>query len=203
MREIRTIVLASASPRRRELLASLGFDVVVRAPHVPEGDIPGLTPRELSETHARRKGIAALHSAARGEVIVAADTVVDVAGSALGKPRDPAEAAAMLRLLSGRDHVVHTSVLAASGGGTIVHRTSSTGVRFFALDPGEIDAYVKSGEPFDKAGGYGIQGRGATLVERIDGDFYTVMGLPLGMLVRMLGELGFRLPSMNDLSLRP
>jgi septum formation protein len=204
MRDLRTIVLASGSPRRLELLGSLGFDVVVRAPGVPEGEIAGLTPRELAEAHARSKGEAAIRTAAPGEVIVAADTVVDVDGAALGKPADAAEAARMLRLLSGRTHVVHTSVVAAAPGlRHSIQRTSSTAVRFFVLEPEEIETYVAGGEPFDKAGGYGIQGRGATLVERIDGDFYTVMGLPLGMLARMLGELGFRLPSMNELSLRP
>jgi septum formation protein len=122
--------------------------------------------------------------------------VVDLDGAALGKPRDPEEARSMLRALSGREHVVHTAYAAADGAhGMEFSGSRSTRVRFASLDDESIAAYVASGDPFDKAGGYGIQGRGAALVESIDGDFYTVMGFPLGDFVRRLREFGYELPA--------
>ncbi len=127
-------------------------------------------------------------------MIVAADTVVDLDGRALGKPRDAADARSMLEALAGRQHTVHsafTVIDGASGAG--LARLSSTDVRFYPLSADDIDRYLATGESFDKAGAYGIQGRGAALVERIDGDFYTVMGFPLGLFVRSLPELGYRL----------
>ncbi len=135
--------------------------------------------------------VAAQESAA---VIVAADTVVDVDGIALGKPVDTADATRMLQTLSGREHLVHTAYVVVD---TTTHRrieaTHSTRVFFATLSAGDVAAYVATGEPMDKAGAYGIQGRGAALVERIDGDFYTVMGFPLGDFVRRLPALGYRL----------
>jgi septum formation protein len=194
MRELRTIVLASASPRRRELLASLGLRVLVLPSNLEEGARGGLSPAELAAFHASAKADAARTRAGRN-LFVAADTVVDRDGVALGKPRDPAEAVLMLRSLGGRDHLVHTAFVVHDGAtGKRIARTSTTRVWFWPLLEAEIEAYVASGDPFDKAGGYGIQGRGAVLVERIDGDFYTVMGLGLGPFVRALGELGFGLP---------
>jgi septum formation protein len=128
-------------------------------------------------------------------LIVAADTVVDLDGASLGKPRDAAEAARMLAALSGRGHIVHTAYVALDvPAGGRVEGTVSTEVWFAPLAADAIDRYIATGEPFDKAGAYGIQGRGAALVERIDGDFYTVMGFPLGDFVRRLGELDYRLP---------
>src|SRR6202041_2897850 len=124
-------------------------------------------------------------------VLVTADTVVDVDGRALGKPADPAEARVMLRMLAGRDHLVQTAVEGIDGERDgRVSLVSTTRVWFAPLDDDVIDAYVASGDAFDKAGSYGIQGRGAALVDRIDGDFYTVMGLPLGAFVRALPQLG-------------
>ncbi len=124
-----------------------------------------------------------------------ADTVVDVDGTALGKPRDAADASRMLHLLSGREHRVHTAfALFAPGYQSLVEEVSTTRVRFFRLEDAEIAAYVATGEPLDKAGAYGIQGLAASLVERIDGDFYTVMGFPLARFVRALRRLGFSLP---------
>jgi septum formation protein len=191
VRELREVLLASASPRRLELLASLGLRVLVVPSDVAEGDRPGYAPRELAGLHAAAKADAAA-SRDGSHVIVAADTVVDVDGIALGKPRDPGEATAMLRLLSGREHLVHTAyALVDASTGRRLFGTETTRVRFHPLEPAEIDAYVASGDPFDKAGGYGIQGRGAVLVAGIQGDFYTVMGLPLGALVRRLPELGY------------
>lgn len=159
-----------------------------------EPDDPHATPLELAQRHARMK---ALDVAPKypAELLVAADTVVDVDGHALNKPRDAAEATRMLRLLSGRNHQVHTAfALVVPGKPGITEVARSTTVRFFALKDEEIAEYVATGEPMDKAGAYGIQGRAASLVERIDGDFYTVMGFPLGAFVRTLRELGISLP---------
>jgi nucleoside triphosphate pyrophosphatase len=194
MRELRAILLGSASPRRRELLGALGLRVLVMPSDVDEGDRPGTTPRELAEFHARAKAAALLGRVGRS-VLVTADTVVDIDGRALGKPADPAEARAMLRMLAGRDHLVHTAMEAVDGETERrVSLVSTTRVWFAPLDDDAIDAYVASGDAFDKAGSYGIQGRGAALVDRIDGDFYTVMGLPLGAFVRALPQLGRYLP---------
>jgi septum formation protein len=193
--ELHEIVLASASPRRRELLTSLGLRVVVVPSDVDEGERPGYAPRELASLHAAAKAEAVAARDA-SQLIVAADTVVDVDGTPLGKPRDPAEAVAMLRTLSGREHLVHTAYTVVDGpSARRLNGVQTTRVRFHPLSEEEIEAYVASGDPFDKAGGYGIQGRGAVLVAGIDGDFYTVMGLPLGTLVRRLRELGYTLPA--------
>ena len=194
IRELPAILLASASPRRLELLTSLGVAVHVRASGVAEGPRPGETPAQLAASHAAAKAEAVARSAP-GAFVVAADTVVDVDGMALGKPVDAREARAMLRLLSGRTHLVHTAfVIIDVPGGRRVARSSTSHVTFVALDEAAITDYVATGEPFDKAGGYGVQGRGAALVERIDGDFYTVMGFPLGLFIRSLHELGYTLP---------
>ncbi|MBD5633734.1 MAG: septum formation protein Maf [Candidatus Eremiobacteraeota bacterium] len=188
------MVLASASPRRYELLTSLGLHVRVLPSDVDEGDRPGYGPRELAAFHAAAKaGAVAVREPAA--LIVAADTVVDVGGTSFGKPRDATEAAEMLAALSGRTHLVHTAYVAVDGSsGRRIDGISSTEVRFATLSADSIDRYIATGEPFDKAGSYGIQGRGSALVERIDGDFYTVMGFPLGEFVRRLGELAYRLP---------
>jgi septum formation protein len=194
MRELSSIVLASVSPRRYELLSSLGLTVRVHPSEVDEGDRPGYAPRELAAFHAASKARAVASREASG-LIVAADTVVDLDGASLGKPRDAAEAARMLAALSGRGHIVHTAYVALDvPAGGRVEGTVSTEVWFAPLAADAIDRYIATGDPFDKAGAYGIQGRGAALVERIDGDFYTVMGFPLGDFVRRLPELGYRLP---------
>ncbi|MFN2449082.1 MAG: nucleoside triphosphate pyrophosphatase [Candidatus Baltobacteraceae bacterium] len=191
---INSLVLASQSPRRLELLRSLGLDVRVRPSRYPEPDRPDLAPRELALEHARKKcADVASAIADPSQIILAADTVVDVDGAAYNKPRDEADARRMLRDLSGRTHVVHTAIAFVAEGGMHEY-CESTRVTFFALDEQTIAAYAASGEPMDKAGAYGIQGYGATLVERIEGDFYTVMGLPLARFTRMLSGLGFALP---------
>lgn len=124
-------------------------------------------------------------------LIVAADTVVDVDGTALGKPRDEADGRAMLRLLSGREHQVHTAFCLRTLDGRTFEHTETTTVRFFPLSDDEIEDYLATGDGADKAGSYGIQGPGAQLVERIDGDFYTVMGFPLAAFIRSLPKLGW------------
>jgi septum formation protein len=196
------IVLASASPRRLELLRSLGLqvDIVVSGYAEPHLDC---TPVALAQAHARAKLEAVIRQlTSTSAVVVAADTVVDVDGAAWGKPVDADDARRMLRTLSGRDHLVHTA-FAVAAGGAILDETSTTRVRFYELSQPEIDEYVAGGEPFDKAGGYGIQGRAAALVERVDGDFYTVVGFPLARFVRTLRRLGFSLPAANRTLLHP
>ena len=194
MRDLATVVLASVSPRRYELLTSLGLHVLVRPSGVAEGELPGHGPLELATAHASAKA-EAVARAGQAHVIVAADTVVDIDGRALGKPESHAEARAMLRLLSGREHLVHSAYTAIDPSGARIDGSRTTRVRFATLSDADIATYVTSGEPMDKAGGYGIQGRGAALVERIDGDFYTVMGFPLGDFVRRLPALGYSLPA--------
>ncbi len=193
------IVLASASPRRYELLRSLGLTVEVAASGYEESPVP-LPPAELARYHAAEKLRAAMQCReALADPMLAADTVVDLDGVALGKPRDSAEASSMLASLSGRRHLVHTAfALAIPGTSAVTQERATTRVRFYPLEREEIAEYVASGEPFDKAGAYGIQGRAAALVESIEGDFYTVMGLPLGRVVRALRRLGFALPAPNQ-----
>jgi septum formation protein len=194
VRELRAVILASASPRRHELLSSLGLRVLVMPSEVHEGDRPGMHPVELAKHHARAKADATLGRIGKN-VMIAADTVVDVDGEPFGKPADPAHARAMLRALSGRDHLVHSAFEVVDGAvGARLARCSTTRVLFAPLSADEIDAYVATGEPLDKAGAYGIQGRGAALVDSIEGDYHTVMGFPLGLFVRCLPELGLRLP---------
>ncbi len=188
------IVLASASPRRLELLRALGFDVEVDPSGYHEPDDPTATPLELARSHARMKA-REVHARRPGELLVAADTVVDLDGVALNKPLNAADAARMLGLLSGREHYVHTAfALAIPDSSDLIERAQSTRVRFHELTRADVDDYVSTGEPMDKAGAYGIQGRAAALVDGIDGDFYTVMGFPLGCFIRTLHKLGISLP---------
>ncbi|MGH7716935.1 MAG: Maf family protein [Vulcanimicrobiaceae bacterium] len=187
-RVVTTLALASMSPRRLELLASLGVIVDVVSSSYNEMDMPELTPIELARTHARGK-LAGVHGQAADSLVIAADTVVDLDGTSLGKPQNPDDANRMLQALSGRRHVVHTA-FAVRLGNDVIERTGSTEVHFSPLSQQEIAEYVATGDSMDKAGAYGIQGRGAALVERIDGDFYTVMGFPLGLFVRTLRDYG-------------
>ena len=189
------LILASASPRRKELLALLQvpFTVVRSSYEEPPAD-GSRSPRAWALYLAQRK---AEEVAGRcpGAVVIGADTVVALGGRVYGKPRDPEDAARMLQELSGRTHYVYTGVAVLDGRSTprSLHRLAvGTSVAFRALEEAEIRAYVATGEPMDKAGAYGIQGYGATIVERIDGDYYAVMGLPLVTVVRLLGEVGIR-----------
>ncbi len=201
------VILASASPRRLELLRSLRFEVEVLPSNYSEPEHPHLVPRDLAILHARHKCEdvrRTLRETARetsGVLIVAADTVVDVDGVAYNKPADERDARRMLQDLSGRTHIVHTAfALAVHDRAELIEHCESTFVTFFPLGDEEIDAYVASKEPMDKAGAYGIQGVGATLVERVEGDFYTVMGFPLARFVRTLYRLGISLPITNPSS---
>jgi septum formation protein len=186
-----TVALASASPRRRELLASLGLRVVVVPSAYDEVPLPDLAPAETALRHARGKAAGAAPAEA---LIVAADTVVDVDGEALGKPADVAEARAMLRRLSGRWHVVHTAFALRDDRTAASHaEVVSTRVRFADLDEETMAAYAASGDGLDKAGAYGIQGFAATLVERVEGDYFTVVGFPLARFAQALPLVGYQL----------
>jgi septum formation protein len=188
---LETVGLASASPRRRELLLSLGLDVELIPTSYDETPLPGRSPIETALVHARGKVEGA---SASPHLTIGADTVVDLDGQALGKPRDDAEAREMLAALSGRSHQVHTAfALREPAGGIALVEAVSTRVRFAELDRTTIEAYVASGDGRDKAGAYGIQGFAATLVERIDGDYFTVVGFPLAAFARAVTRLGLRL----------
>jgi septum formation protein len=196
---LKRILLASGSPRRLELLRSLHFDVRVEKSAYHEPDDPSISPRELGIRHAAEKVRDVIARVGANDVTVAADTVVDVDGNAYNKPADTQDAHRMLRDLSGRTHRVHTAVAFMVPNDPSLHEFCETSdVTFFALSDEEIAEYVASGEPMDKAGAYGIQGYGATLVERIDGDFYTVMGFPLARFIRRLRRLGFQLPITKE-----
>ena len=182
------LILASQSPRRRELLTLVDLAHEVRPAHIDESPLPGESPRPHVERLAREKA-AAIAAAERDATIVAADTIVVIDDLILGKPADAAEAHRTLRRLSGRTHTVYTAIAVARGD-RMLSAVEEVSVRFRPLDDAEIDAYVATGEPMDKAGSYGIQGHGAAIVERIEGDYYAVMGLPLCRLVQLLKELG-------------
>ncbi|NGZ77523.1 Maf family protein [Saccharibacillus alkalitolerans] len=198
-RKTRQIILASSSPRRRELLASLGADFTVEPSGASE-EVPGdWTPERIVEDLALRKAEWVMERRARSEgVIVGSDTIVVLDGAVLGKPKDAADAVRMLSLLSGREHRVYTGAAcidAASGRAEVSHRF--TNVRMKELSERRIEDYVKSGEPMDKAGAYAIQGLGALLVESIEGDYFTVVGLPLALLGEMLEGFGVNLLPSN------
>lgn len=184
------VILASASPRRRELLDLVGIAHEVQPADIDETYQAGEEAAPHAERLAREKGeaIAALHPHA---VVIAADTIVVIDGLVLGKPRDEADAARMLSMLGGQTHVVLTAVAVCYKGRTR-SGVESVRVTFRMLDKERIGAYIATAEPMDKAGAYGIQGFGATLVERVDGDYFAVMGLPLARMVDLLQEIGVR-----------
>lgn len=182
------IILASQSPRRRELLTLIGIPHEVRPADIDETPLPD----ELPVPHAERLARAKAHALAErepGAVVIAADTIVVIDGDILGKPRDADDARAMLARLSGRRHTVYTAVAVARGTQT-ESAVEAVEVTFRQLTAAEIADYVATGEPMDKAGAYGIQGYGATIVERVDGDYFSVMGLGLRRLVELLARVG-------------
>ena len=184
-----TVILASQSPRRRQLLGQMGFSFTVRPARGEELPHPELTPAQLVEELARQKALEVSAEAEADDVVVAADTVVAIDGKVLGKPHDKVHAAQMLSALSGREHTVYTGV-AVKRGETLLVEHEATQVRFRPLTEREIDLYIQTGEPMDKAGSYGIQGYGALLVEGIRGDYFNVVGLPICRLGRMLAQVG-------------
>src|SRR5215472_4148142 len=181
------LILASASPRRRELLAQAGLAFEVVPAHIDEARRALEDPRAYVQRLALEKAqvIHALHPAA---FVLGADTTVEIDGHALEKPVDRADAERMLRALSGRTHHVHTGLALLSPSAQRVH-LETTSVTFSAINDAELQHYLDSGEPYDKAGAYGIQGYAARWIPRIDGDFFNVVGLPLASTIRLLKEL--------------
>jgi septum formation protein len=184
------VVLASQSPRRRQLLDLIGIAHEVRPANIDETPRPREAPRRHAERLAREKA-SAIATRDPDLITIGADTVVVVNRKVLGKPVDAAEAAWMLEMLSGREHTVITAVAVARGR-KIRSSIEEVRVKFRRLRQDEIEAYVATGEPMDKAGAYGIQGFGATIVEHIDGDYFAVMGLSLVRLVGLLRDVGVR-----------
>jgi len=180
------VILASSSPRRRELLGLLGIEPEVVPANIPEIHQPGELPVDYVERLARAKAAAVDRPEA---LVIAADTTVAIDGELLEKPADAPDAIRMLTRLSGRDHVVHTA-MAVRWQGREAAAVETTRVWFRQLSDQEIIDYVATGEPMDKAGAYGIQGYGAVIVKRIEGDYFTVMGLGLTRLVSLWNQLG-------------
>lgn len=186
------LLLASGSPRRRELLRALGVDFEVQATDVDESLDAAEPPAVAVVRLARAKAAAATPRAPERTLVLAADTLVALGGEILGKPTDAREAAGMLRRLAGRVHEVHTGVAVvdtASGREATALVTSR--VRMAAMDDDEIAWYVSTGEPLDKAGAYAVQGIGAVFVESVEGNYSNVVGLPLPALRRLIAELGY------------
>ena len=184
------IVLASGSPRRQELLRRIGvteFDI--RVPDTAEPYPAGLSPQETVAYISREKSDAAAALCTPEELIITADTMVFLDDARLGKPADEADALRMLTALQGRSHTVCTGVTVRRGS-EILTESASTDVYFRPAAEAELWGYIRTGEPMDKAGAYGVQGLGALLVERLDGDFFNVMGLPVLRLSRMLERFG-------------
>jgi septum formation protein len=184
------IILASGSPRRRQLLEMLGIAFRVVVPDVDEGRAPAELPEGYVTRLAREKA-ASVAGREPGGVVLAADTTVVMRGHIFGKPETPAEAADMLHRLEGRKHQVMTAVAVARDR-RLEHALDVTDVTFRPLSDAQIAAYVATGEPLDKAGAYAIQGKGAALVEGIRGDFFGVMGLPLRLALDLLERFGVR-----------
>jgi septum formation protein len=180
------VVLASRSPRRREILERAGIPFVVRTADVPEDPRTSETPSDYVRRLAREKALAVGRKP--GEIVLGADTTVVVGGEILGKPEDDRDAARMLRLLSGREHDVLTGITLAHDGG-LVDDEACTKVRFIDLTPEDIAAYIATGEPHDKAGAYAIQGFASKFIDRIEGDYFNVVGLPVALVYAHLKRI--------------
>ena len=188
------LVLASASPRRKELLEMLGVRgfAVVPAPDGEETPPAGLSPAETVKHIALGKARAVAALRAPDDTVIAADPLVYLGDEPLGKPAGEEDARRMLRMLSGRGHTVYTGIAVISGG-EVRTRAVATDVYFRELTEGEIERYVATGEPLDKAGAYGAQGRAAVFIRSISGDFFNVVGLPLCALSEILDGFGVEL----------
>ena len=183
------IILASSSPRRRELMRMAGLDFTVEVPDVPEIVPPSLPKEKESQFLAEMKAtvVSVRHPK---EIVIGSDTTVICEGRVLGKPKSEQEARDMLHFLSGRTHEVYTGVSIICGDEADAESfTSVTSVEFYELSDAEIEAYIRSGEPMDKAGAYGIQGPGCRFVLRIEGDYFTVVGFPIAEVIRRLERL--------------
>ena len=184
------LVLASASPRRSELMHMLGFtDVIVHPAKGEEHPPKGASPEETVKALSRAKAEEVASALEKDALVIAADTIVCLDGEILGKPHSEEEAFTMLSRLSGRDHLVYTGVTVLDGDGELCEAECSK-VHFRDLSETEISRYIETGEPMDKAGAYGAQGKGALFVRAIEGDFFNVMGLPICRLGQMLKKKG-------------
>ena len=183
---MKNLILASGSPRRKELLSLYTTDFTICVSDFDESGVTAPTPAQLVEKLARGKCLA-VSKDHPGAVVLGCDTVVDVSGEVFGKPHSVEDAKRMLRALSGATHEVHTDVGVSDG----IHTESfvdSCRVTFFPISEGEIDAYTVTKEPYDKAGAYAIQGRAALWLDRLEGDYYTIMGLPVSRTARLLSR---------------
>ncbi len=179
------IVLASASPRRKELISLIADEVSIRPAECDETLPDGMGAREAVEYLSRIKNSAAREISKENEIIISADTVVAVDDMILGKPTDKDDARKMINLLSGRVHQVYTGVTVSLGERSVTF-SEKTDVEFYALSSNEIEEYISTSEPYDKAGAYGIQGKASLLVKGISGDYFNVVGLPVSRLKREL-----------------
>lgn len=181
------LILASASPRRRELLSLITKDFTVETSRVDEAAITAPTPAKLAQAlaDAKCRAVAARHPE---DIVIGCDTVVDYAGRVFGKPRDHEDALRMLRALSGAQHHVHTGVCIAFPGGE-ERFTVTTKVKFYPIEEAQLEAYAATGEPYDKAGAYAIQGGAAAFCEGLEGCYYNVMGFPVSRVARALTKI--------------
>ena len=181
------LILASASPRRRELLAMIRPDFQVITSEFDESALPPCAPKTTAERLAEGKcrAVAAQHP---DDTVIGSDTVVEFDGQVFGKPKDKEDARRMLRALSGADHYVHTGVSIWHDGSCHTF-SATTRVRFYPISEEQIEAYISTEEPYDKAGGYAIQGTAALFCEEIEGDYYTIMGFPVSRVARALAAL--------------
>ena len=186
---MKRLILASASPRRYELLSLTLLPFETYPSTLEEKMDLSLTPSRLVESLAEQKA-ADIFTQKPDCVVLGADTIVSYQNNRLGKPKDRIEAAEMLRMLSGQTHDVYTGVCLIDQTKKVIFSVK-TSVTFYTLDENTIDWYLNTGEPFDKAGSYGIQGSGSLLVEKIDGDYFNVVGLPISKVVRSLKDFGF------------
>lgn len=191
MVRVTRLILASNSPRRRELLQNAGFNFDIQPSTVEEIRLPGESPEEFTRRLAKEKAVDVASHSTPARLVLGADTVVTVNGELLEKPADAADASRMLRTLSGRTHRVITGVCLVRPPKEVLALThESTAVTFKRLSENEIDDYVASGEPFDKAGGYAIQGLASRFVTRIEGCYFNVVGLPIPRVYEMVRSVG-------------
>jgi septum formation protein len=193
MPKMKTIILASSSPRRKEILEKTGLKFKVDESDYEENTDMGFTPQELAKHHSIGKA-RAVAPQYRNALIISADTIVVLKNRVFGKPRNRKEAKEMLKTLSGKAHTVITGyTIMDTGSGKETTKSVESKVFFKRLTVDEIDTYIRSGEPLDKAGAYGVQGLGALIVKRIEGDFFNVMGLPLNALAESLKKFNIRI----------
>ncbi|MDB5053463.1 MAG: Maf-like protein [Bacilli bacterium] len=190
---MRTLILASSSPRRQELIRTLQMPVSIRVSHADETVPLGMAPSEIVETLSLRKALAVIEGSSdlSDGIVIGSDTIVVCEGQVLNKPIDAEDAMRMLTLLQGRSHQVFSGIACVdlmSGKQMVCHRITKVTMRKLSLQ--QINRYIASGEPSDKAGAYAIQGLGATIIESIQGCYFNVVGLPLSLLSEMLSELG-------------